>query len=64
MGFLKNLVAAAKEADARQKAEEAQKKAELDAALGSMGKLGKALKFVSDHVDDDDLNDPFKNGDL
>ncbi|MCR5182473.1 MAG: hypothetical protein K6D56_05580 [Clostridia bacterium] len=50
MGFLKNLVAAAKEADARQKAEEAQKQAELDAVLGNMGKLGKVLKFVSDHV--------------
>ena len=61
MGFLKNLVAAAKEADAKQKAEEAKQKAEMDAMLGGMGKLGKALKFVSDHVDGDDTNDPFKN---
>ena len=61
MGFLKNLVAKAQEADARAKAEEAQKKAEMDQMLGNMGKLGKALKFVSDHVVDEDENDPFKN---
>ncbi|MBQ7703598.1 MAG: hypothetical protein IJT40_04405 [Firmicutes bacterium] len=58
MGFLKNLVAKAQEADARAKAEEAQKKAEMDQMLGGMGKLGKALKFVSDHVDTEE-KDPF-----
>ena len=53
MGFLKNLVNAAKEADAKQKAEQAKQKAERDAMFGNMGKVGKVLKFIDDHTEDD-----------
>lgn len=63
MGFLKNLVNAAKEADAKQKAEQAKQKAERDAMFANMGKVGKVLKFIDDHTEDD-KEDPFRNDDF